>query len=218
MLLHRAVYLCSMINLTLPIIVVTSLVSILAFNRTELMARYQFNAYMIKHRSQWYRFITHAFLHADWMHLIVNMLVLYSFGRFVEGNLAYHFGAISPLLYLLMYFVAIIVSSVSSYRKHKEDHWYNAVGASGAVSAVMFSSVVFGPFMKIYLYGILPLPAILWAALYVAYSMYMGQRESDNINHDAHLWGGFFGMFFTLLLSPAIAQDFLSQLAQVFQR
>jgi membrane associated rhomboid family serine protease len=205
-----------MIHLTLPIILVTSVISILTFNRSELMARYQFNAYMIKHRNQWYRFITHAFLHADWMHLIVNMLVLYSFGQFVEMNLAFRFGDNSPIIYLLLYFGAVIISSISTFQKHKDDHWYNAVGASGAVSAVMFSSVVFGPFMKIYLYGILPLPAILWAALYVAYSMYMGNRQSDNINHDAHLWGGFYGMVFTLILSPSTAQDFIQHIVSIF--
>ncbi len=205
-----------MIKLTLPIILVTSIISVLTFNRPELMARYQFNAYMIKHRNQWYRFITHAFLHADWMHLIVNMLVLYSFGQFVEMNLAFHFRDISPIIYLVLYFGAVIISSISTFQKHKDDHWYNAVGASGAVSAVMFSSVVFGPFMKIYLYGILPLPAILWAALYVAYSMYMGNRQSDNINHDAHLWGGFYGMIFTLILIPSAAQDFIQNILSIF--
>ena len=205
-----------MIHLTLPIILVTSIISILTFNRSDLMARYQFNAYMIKHRNQWYRFITHAFLHADWMHLIVNMLVLYSFGQFVEMNLAVHFGDISPILYLVLYFGAVIISSITTFQKHKDDHWYNAVGASGAVSAVIFSSVIFNPFMYILLYGILPLPAILWAALYVAYSMYMGNRQSDNINHDAHLWGGFFGMVFTLILSPTIAQQFIQQILSIF--
>ena len=205
-----------MIHLTLPIILVTSVISILTFNRSELMARFQFNAYMIKHRNQWYRFITHAFLHADWMHLIVNMLVLYSFGQFVEMNLAFRFGENSPIIYLVLYFGAVIISSISTFQKHKDDHWYNAVGASGAVSAVMFSSVVFGPFMKIYLYGILPLPAILWAALYVAYSMYMGNRQSDNINHDAHLWGGFYGMLFTLIWSPSTAQDFIQHILSIF--
>ena len=180
------------------------------------MARYQFNAYMIKHRNQWYRFITHAFLHADWMHLIVNMLVFYSFGPSLEENLAVHFGDISPILYLMLYFGAVIISSITTFQKHKDDHWYNAVGASGAVSAVIFSSVIFNPFMYILLYGILPLPAILWAALYVAYSMYMGNRQSDNINHDAHLWGGFFGMVFTLILSPTIAQQFIQQILSIF--
>ncbi|MEZ5173716.1 MAG: rhomboid family intramembrane serine protease [Bacteroidia bacterium] len=201
-----------MVNLTLPIIVVTAIFSIMAFNNSALMARYQFNAYMIYHRKQYYRFITHAFLHADWMHLIINMLVLYSFGVFVEGNLAYLFGSVSPLVYLLLYFGSVIVSSISTYRKNKDNHWYNAVGASGAVSAVMFSSVVFGPFMKIYLYAILPLPAVVWAAIYVAYSVYAGRQMNDNINHDAHLWGGLYGLAFTLVLDPRVAGNFLDQL------
>lgn len=201
-----------MVNLTLPIIVVTAIFSIMAFNNSALMARYQFNAYMIYHRKQYYRFITHAFLHADWMHLIINMLVLYSFGVFVEGNLAYLFGSISPLVYLLLYFGSVVVSSISTYRKNKDNHWYNAVGASGAVSAVMFSSVVFGPFMKIYLYGVLPLPAVVWAAIYVAYSVYAGRQMNDNINHDAHLWGGLYGLAFTLVLDPRVAGNFLDQL------
>jgi membrane associated rhomboid family serine protease len=202
-------------SLTLPIIIVTCIVSIIAFNRPEIMARYQFNAYMIYHRKQWYRFITHAFLHADWLHLIINMLVLFSFGSFVEGNLRYYFGSASPILYLLIYFGAVIVSSISTFVKHKNDHWYNAVGASGAVSAVMFASVVFGPFMKILLYGIIPLPAIIWAVLYVAYSMYAGNKANDNINHDAHLWGGLYGMLFVLIASPQIAMNFIDQLKDV---
>lgn len=210
-----ACYLCQMQSLTLPIIIVTCIVSIIAFSRPEIMARYQFNAYMIYHRKQWYRFITHAFLHADWLHLIINMLVLFSFGSFVEGNLRYYFGSISPVLYLLMYFGAVIVSSISTFIKHKNDHWYNAVGASGAVSAVMFASVVFGPFMKILLYGIIPLPAIIWAVLYVAYSMYAGKKANDNINHDAHLWGGLYGMLFVLIASPQIAMNFIDQLKDV---
>ena len=171
---------------------------------------------MIYHRKQYYRFITHAFLHADWMHLIINMLVLYSFGQFVEENLRYYFRDISPLIYIILYFGSVIFSSISTFRKHKDDHWYNAVGASGAVSAVMFSSVVFGPFMMIYLYGIIPLPALLWAALYVGYSVYAGSKANDNINHDAHLWGGVFGMVFTLLLNRDIASRFLDQLLSVF--
>jgi membrane associated rhomboid family serine protease len=130
----------------------------------------------------------------------------------VEANLAYVLGSFSPAVYLLLYFGSVIVSSISTYRKNKDNHWYNAVGASGAVSAVMFSSVVFGPFMTIYLYGVIPLPALIWATLYVGYSIYAGRQMNDNINHDAHLWGGLYGMVFTLLLDPAIAVNFIDQL------
>jgi membrane associated rhomboid family serine protease len=201
-----------MTHLTVPIVAITAAFSIFAFNKSEYMARYQFNAYMIKHRNQWYRFLTHAFLHADWLHLIVNMLVLWSFGGYVEYNLAFYFGNLAPLIYLILYIGAIIISSISTYLKHKDDHWYNAVGASGAVSAVMFSSVVFGPFMEIRLYGIIPLPAIVWGLMYILYSAYSGSKANDNINHEAHLYGGLFGMIFTLVLSKDIALSFINQI------
>jgi len=202
-------------NITLPIILVTVVFSVLAFNKTELMARYQFNAYMISHRNQWYRFLTGAFLHADWMHLIVNMLVLWSFGEATEFYFKLGLGKFGPLAYIGLYFGAIFTSSISTYRKHKNDHWYNAVGASGAVSAVLFSSVVFAPFSKILLYGILPLPALVWAALYVAYSVYSSKNSNDNINHDAHLWGGAYGMIYTLIVCPSAAQGFIYQITNI---
>ena len=202
-------------NITLPIILVTAAFSILAFNKTELMARYQFNAYMISHRNQWYRFLTHAFLHADWIHLIVNMLVLWSFGAAAEYYFRVSLGNLSTLAYVGLYFGAIVVASISTYRKHKDDHWYNAVGASGAVSAVLFSSVVFSPFSQILLYGILPLPALVWAGLYVAYSIWSSRNSNDNINHDAHLWGGAYGMIYTLVICPGAAESFIYQITNL---
>jgi len=204
-------------SITLPIILITAAISVLAFNQPNIMSRFQFNPWMVANRGQWYRFLTHGFLHADWLHLIINMLVLYSFGQFVEFKLFLFFGDLGTFIYAGMYIAAIIIASISTYFKQKENHYYNAVGASGAVSAVIFSSVVFSPFMEIRLYGIIPLPALVWAVLYVLYSAYMGKRGGDNVNHEAHLWGGFFGTLLTLLLSPAIARDFLTQLMYVFR-
>lgn len=203
-------------TITLPIIVITAIFSILAFNRPDIMAQYQFNAYMIAHRKQWYRFFTHAFLHADWVHLIVNMFVLYSFGGFVEYMFDGYFHEKGPFVYLGLYVGAIFASSIVSYRKHRNNHWYNAIGASGAVSAVLFSAVVFAPFQKIYLYAVLPMPALLWAVLYMVYSAYMGRRGGDNIGHDAHLWGGVFGLFYTMLVDPDIGRAFFMQMASFF--
>jgi membrane associated rhomboid family serine protease len=206
-----------MTSITLPIVLVSSIVSMIAFNRPDIMSRYQFNPYMIAHRNQWDRFITHAFLHADWLHLIINMLVLYSFGGAVERRFYYYFDEKGVFVFAAMYLGAIIASSITTFRKNKENHWYNAVGASGAVSAVLFSYVVFDPFGTILLYGILPLPAVVWALLYVFYSAYMGRRGGDNINHEAHLWGGFFGMVYTLFINPEIATDFMAIIAARFR-
>jgi membrane associated rhomboid family serine protease len=203
--------------ITLPVILVTAIFSISAFNRSEIMVRYQFNPYMIAHRNQWYRFITHAFLHADWLHLIINMLVLYSFGNAVERQFFAYFNEHGVWVYAGMYLGAILASSVTTYRKNRENHWYNAVGASGAVSAVLFSYTVFAPFDTILLYGIIPLPSVVWALLYVFYSAYMGRRGGDHINHDAHLWGGFFGMVYTLFINPDIARAFMEQISFRFR-
>jgi membrane associated rhomboid family serine protease len=145
------------------------------------------------------------------------MIVLYSFGEFVEFKLLLFFGDLGSFIYAAMYIAAIIIASISTYIKHKDDHYYNSVGASGAVSAIMFSSVVFAPFMELRIYGIIPLPAIVCAFLYVLYSAYMGKRGGDNVNHEAHLWGGFFGMLLTLFLSPSIARDFLTQITSFFR-
>jgi membrane associated rhomboid family serine protease len=168
---------------------------------------------MIHHRNQWYRFLSHAFLHADWSHLIVNMLVLYFFGLNVETNLRFFFSGYSTILFLILYFGGIVAASATTYFKHKDDYSYNSVGASGAVSALLFSSVVFDPWNKIYLYGIIGLPGIVWAVIYVGYSYYMGQKQNDNINHDAHLWGGVFGLVFSLIIDFDIATRFFDLLS-----
>lgn len=177
------------------------------------MARYQFNAYMISHRNQWYRFITHAFLHANWPHLLINMLVLYSFGNNVERGFAFYFGESGVICFAGLYFGAIVISSVTTFKKNKDNHWYNAVGASGAVSAVLFANTVFDPFGTVLLYGILPLPSLVWSLLYIFYSAYMARQGNDNINHDAHLWGGLFGVIYTLIINPDIAISFFQQLS-----
>jgi membrane associated rhomboid family serine protease len=199
---------------TPTLVLVNVAFSILAFYQTQIMARYQFNPYQIRHRNQWYRFLTHAFLHADWMHLIINMLVLWSFGSNTELMLHAAFPEWGGVAYLGLYFGAIIASSISTFRKHQDDHWYNAVGASGAVSAVLFAHVVFAPMATIYLYGIIPLPSVVWALLYVGYSIWSNQNHNDNINHEAHLWGGAYGMLYILLLLPQTAAAFIEQITR----
>ena len=180
------------------------------------MYRFQFNAYQIHHRKQWYRFITHGFLHGDWAHLIINMIVLLSFGQFVEACFYNEFGNNAPWVFLGLYFSSLVVSSISSYVKHRDNASYNAIGASGAVSAVVFSSIVFGPFNEIRLYGIIPLPSIVWGVIYVAYSIYSSKNANDNIGHEAHLWGAAYGLVFTLLLDSSIANNFFGQIMDRF--
>jgi membrane associated rhomboid family serine protease len=207
-----AMYLWPMQSITLIIVLITAAVSALAFQQPELMQKLQFNPYTIKRRNEWYRFVTHALLHADWMHLIVNMLVLYSFGQSTVYFFNLYLGQAGTIVFIAMYVLAVVASSISTYKKHKDHHWYNAVGASGAVSAVLFSHVLFSPLTKIYLYGILPLPSLLWAALYVGYSVWSSRNSNDNINHEAHLWGAIFGLLFTALTCQGVLQMFFHQI------
>jgi membrane associated rhomboid family serine protease len=206
--------------MTLFIIVITCIISIIAFNNRELFARLQFNAYQIYHRRQYYRMLTHGFVHANWWHLGMNMLVLYFFGGYVEHQLSMlsASGAFKfPLLvYILLYLLAIIFASSISLVRYKDAYWYNSVGASGAVSAVMFCFIFFEPWQKICLYGVLCIPGILFAILYLIYSQYMSRRGGDNINHDAHFLGAIFGFVFPLFIDFNLYKLFIHQFFSIF--
>jgi membrane associated rhomboid family serine protease len=202
--------------MTYILIAFTALISIPAFNNNNLFLKLQFNPYQVYHRKQWYRLLTHGFLHANWMHLFVNMLVLFFFGPQVENFIKAILGPGMQqwyrLIYLLFYFGAIIIASMASLYRHKDDVWYNAVGASGAVSAVIFCFIFFKPWEMIYFYGILPVPGIIMGVLYLIYSHYMSKREADNTNHDAHLTGAIFGFVFPLLINYHLINYFIDQL------
>jgi membrane associated rhomboid family serine protease len=199
--------------MTIYIIVATVIISLLCFNNHSLNAKLIFNPYLVKHYKEWYRMVTSGFQHADFLHLFINMFVLLSFGRAVEDYYALAFGTYSQWIFLLLYISAIFAANVSTLYKYQNNSAYNALGASGAVSAVVFTSILFNPFNKIYLYGIIGLPGIVWAVIYVGYSYYMGQKQNDNINHDAHLWGGVFGLVFSLIIDFDIATRFFDLLS-----
>ena len=195
----------------LIIIIVTAAISYFAFRDPEILNKYKFNPYLITHKNQWYRIITHAFLHANWPHLIINMLVLYSFGRAVIAYYDHYLGN-GYVLFLLMYFGAIVISVIYSLLKHKENYAYSAVGASGAVSAVVFSAIFFAPMHKILFFAIIPIPGIIFGILYLAYSFYMGKKNVGNVAHDVHFWGAVFGLIFPLLFRPELFAMFVRQL------
>lgn len=198
--------------MTLLIIIVTALFSIAAFSRSELTYRYNFNPYQVVHRKQWYRVFTHAFLHANWEHLIINMIVLFSFGNALTRYFHVYFGDNLILLYLGIYVGGIIISSVFTLIKEKDNFNYNAVGASGAVSAVLFACIFFDPLNMIYFFGVIPIPGILFGVLYLGYSYYMGKKSNDNIGHDAHFWGAVYGFIFPILLKPSLLSNFIDKL------
>ena len=199
-------------SITLIFVIVTVLISIYAWNNESITQKWIFNPYAVKHRRQYYRFITSGFLHGGIVHLLFNMLVLYMFGEQVEEVFKSIYGDFGKVVFSALYLLGIIVSDIPTFAKHKDTPHYNALGASGGVSSILFSYILFDPSNKLYLYGIIGLPGIVWALLYMIYSYYMSKRQVDNVNHDAHLYGGLFGVIFTLLTIPGVILHFLEQL------
>lgn len=197
--------------MTIIIIFITIAVSLYALSKPDFNYKLIHNPYLVKHNRQWYRLVTSGLLHADFIHLFVNMFVLYSFGRVVEFYYSGLFGAASWLIYLLLYFTAIYASSAASQYKHQDNPQYNSLGASGAVSAVLFTAILFEPFEPLYLYGIVKIPGIVFGLLYLGYSYYMSKKQIDQVNHDAHFYGAIYGIVFTLVLKPQVGLAFLGK-------
>lgn len=196
--------------ITLALIAVTALVSWQAWERPRLFDRLILWPPAIERQQQYDRLLTHGFIHADGMHLIFNMVTLYSFGQAMER---YFSDRIGPVGYLLFYLSAIVIAILPTYMQHRHDPGYRSLGASGAVSAVLFASILLDPWMGIYLFLIpIPVPAFIFAGLYIGYSVWMDKRGGDNINHSAHLWGALYGVMFTVMQQPALASQFLSRL------
>ena len=147
--------------MTLIIVVATALISFAAFQNRELMSKLMFNAYLAKHSNQWYRVVSHAFIHSGWMHLGVNMWVLWMFGEMVEGAYGDVRGIAGLFGYGALYLGGILFATLPAYKKHQDNFSYNAVGASGAVAAVLFSAIYFAPTMDLYLMFI-PICQFIW--------------------------------------------------------
>lgn len=193
--------------LTFALIAVTVLVSWLAFERPALLNRLILWPPAIDRKHQYDRLITHGFIHADWSHLLFNMLTLYFFGRLIEGVIAQLIG---PFGFLLFYLSAIVIAILPTYLRHRHDAQYRSLGASGAVSAVLFAFILLQPWALIYIP--IPVPAFLYAIGYIAYSFWMDKRGGDHINHSAHLSGAIYGVLFMLLMEPRVGAIFLERL------
>lgn len=200
--------------MTLVIIIITALISIAAFNNSELFNKMKFNAWLIREKKQSWRFVTYGFVHAGWFHLLINMFVLFSFGRLVEGVFQNSFGLGKGLFYYaLLYFGGIIFATVLDYGRQKNNPYYDAVGASGAVAAVVFSSIILAPTNSLFIFPIpFPIPAYIFGVLYLIYSAYMGKQNKDNIGHNAHFLGAVFGLLFTIAINPQFFYYFVHQL------
>ena len=177
------------------------------------MERWILNPYQISHQGQYYRLLTSGFLHADWGHLLFNMLSLYFFGRFMEQVFGLLFGASGPVYLIGFYLLAILVSDIPSFLKHRNNPGYNSLGASGGVSAIVFAGILFSPLTDICLYFTFCIPGFIFGVLYLGYSYYESRRGVSRVNHDAHFYGALFGVVFMILVYPPVLPRFFEQIA-----
>ncbi len=203
--------------ITYLIIGITVLTSIRAFNNGAVLQQLIFNPYIVTREKQWYRFLSSGLIHGSYMHLFVNMYVLYMFGTFLEDSLDILFKDTGKIVYMALYFVGMIFSHSLSFFKHKNDNYYNSLGASGAVSAVVFAGIAINPLQGIGIIFIpVFIPGFIFGLLYLAYSAYMGQQGDSRIGHDAHFMGAIFGFFFLFILKPALFSNFIQQIMGYF--
>lgn len=195
--------------ITLLLIGITALVSWMAFNNRALADRLILWPPAIDRHKQYDRLVTYGFLHADFAHLLFNMITLFFFGRMIETLMLKITG--HWWVYLLFYLSALVVSILPSYLKNQKNPNYLSLGASGAVSAVLFAFILVSPWSLIFVFFI-PAPAILYGVFYVGYSIWMDKKGGDRINHSAHLSGAAFGVLFMLCMEPRVLQVFLGQL------
>lgn len=191
--------------LTYLIIALTALISVLAFSNEKLKQTLLLYPAGMSHPAQWYRLLTAGFVHADYMHLLFNMITFYFFGGIVAQFLGGE-------LMLLMYLSGIIVSCLPSMIKHRQNPAYRSLGASGGVAAVVFAMIYMAPWEKIYLFFAIGIPSIVFAVAYLIYTGYMAGKGRGTVNHDAHLWGSVYGFVFMLIIDPSHGRYFIDQL------
>jgi membrane associated rhomboid family serine protease len=202
-------------SITLLLILVTVGISVAAWNSPGLMDRWIMNPYAVSKRGEYYRLVTSGFLHADFSHLFFNMFSFYIFGGYVERIFDQVFGQLGGVVLVLFYVIAIVVSDIPTLMKYKDNSYYNSLGASGGVSAILFATIFVFPLIGIMFFFIpIPIPGFIFALLYVGYSYYASRRGGSNINHDAHLYGALFGLLFmaVALPEPEGIQNFFSQI------
>lgn len=193
-------------TITLILVLLTCLISYQAINNPAMKQQLTLYPYAIKENKEYFRFLTSGLVHSGWMHLIVNMYVLYIFGEYIEQAFGKIFGEVmGRIAFLLFYLSAIVVSSLPDYFRYQNNRFYSALGASGATSAIVFAFVLFNPW-EWFIFP--PLPALLFAIAFLWYSSYLDKKGADNIAHNVHFWGAIYGLFF-LIVSIAILQPSL---------
>jgi membrane associated rhomboid family serine protease len=200
--------------ITIALAIIIFVVSLQGFNNIAFFERYKHDPYRVFRYKEYHRLLTSGFLHGSWVHLLINLFVFWQFGRFVEEYIFLaSFGQVTgSVMYLLLFVLSVIVGNIPGTFKHRNNPYFGSIGASGAVSAILFSYVLLNPWGKIYLYAIIPIYTVVAALLYLGYSHWASRNSKDNIDHSAHFYGALFGFVYTILVNPRILGYFMERL------
>jgi membrane associated rhomboid family serine protease len=197
-----------MLSFTIIILLVTCVLSFLAFSNEQMMSEMIFNPPAVNQRGQWYRFFSSGFIHADFLHLAFNMYTLYMFGDLVENAFRSIYGGAGTVFFAVLYLTALPAAMMPSFEKHKHDDYYYSLGASGAVSAVIFCGIFLYPSMPLSIFPIpIGIPAFIFGPLFLLVSAYLSSKGRGTINHSAHIWGALYGIVF-LIITAVLFTDF----------
>ena len=186
-------------SISIVLIAVSVIASLYAWKNPDKYNKWMMNPYAVIHKQQYFRLFTSGFIHGGYVHLLFNMITLYFFGDVIEQIFRYYYGSSGIFYFLLLYFLGMLVADIPSLIKYKDNPNYNSLGASGAVSAVLFLPL-------------LCIPGFIFGILFLIYSYYQGRKMSDNINHDAHFYGAVFGIIFGIAIEPGVIVSFFDQI------
>ncbi|MCF8449441.1 MAG: rhomboid family intramembrane serine protease [Taibaiella sp.] len=190
---------------TIIIVAITVILSIAAFNNETIINKLILWPRQMDNPQEYYRLLTSGFIHADWNHLLFNMITLFYMGRWAEYILGAGF--------LTLYLSGIIIASLPSFLKNRNNSYYRSLGASGGVAAVLFFFIYSSPWSRINMMFIpIGIPSIIFGVLYLLFEAYMAKKGGGNVNHDAHIWGSVYGLFFALLSDPTHGLGFINAL------
>lgn len=203
-------------SITLILCAIIFGISLWGFNSPALFHNLMHFPYQEARDKSYYRLFTSIFLHGSWLHLLVNLFVFYTFGEAIEYQFGHLFGQVlGKINFILLFVLSGVLADVFTYRKYSDNPNFRSVGASGSISGIMFAYVLFYPLEYLYLYGIIPIPGIIAAVLYLWYSNYASKKEGGRIDHNAHFFGAVTGLVFTIIVYPPVVSHFINELLSV---
>ena len=197
--------------ITIYLIITIGIVSLMGFTNYSIINQYKHYPYYEWREKSYYRWISCTFLHGNYMHLFLNLFVLWQFGSLIEQIYMVKFGFWQgALVYLALYFALAVLSSIPTFYKHRENSDYASIGASGVISGLLFIFILYFPTTMLSVFFFLPMPAWVFAFLYLGFSWYASSKRQDGIDHEAHFYGAVFGLIAGLALDPQLVSKYLN--------